>query len=255
MWLRRRRTPDDLTAFEARIRSQNGEDGVIAEILRRVGAPDRWFVEFGVEDGSQGNCVRLAEAGWAGLFMEADAAQHERLAARYAARDDIRTLHAAVTADTIEALLDAGDVPAEPAVLSIDIDSNDFHVWAAVRSRRPRLVVIEYNASLPRERRLVMPRDDAFRWDGTDHFGASLGAFEALGSEKGYALVHTESAGVNAFFVRRDLLGRSGLPTGPAVPRRGPDYFGTGKGHPRDPQDRPWLDLERGGALVRREDR
>ena len=155
----------------------------------------------------------------------------------------------------VEALLDAGDVPAEPAVLSIDIDSNDFYVWAAVRSR----------AAAPRRDRVqrVAPArapardagDDAFRWDGTDHFGASLGAFEALGSEKGYALVHTESAGVNAFFVRRDLLGRSGLPTGPAVPRRGPDYFGTGQGHPRDPQDRPWLDLERGGALVRREDR
>jgi hypothetical protein len=255
VWLRRRRATGDLTGFEARVRSQNGEDGVIAEIVRRIGAPERTFVEFGVEDGSQGNCVRLAEAGWSGLFMEADAAMHERLAARYAARDDVGTLHAAVTADTIEALLDAGGVPAEPAVLSIDIDSNDFHVWAAIRSRRPRLVVIEYNASLPRERRLVMPRDDAFRWDGTDFFGASLGAFEALGEERGYALVHTESAGVNAFFVRRDLLAGTGLPTGDGVPRRAPNYFGTGQGHPRDPQDRRWLDLERDGALVGRDDR
>jgi hypothetical protein len=241
----------DLTAFEARMHSQNGEDGVIAEIVRRIGAPARSFVEFGVEDGSEGNCVRLAEAGWSGLFMEADAAQFERLQARYADRVHVRTLRAVVTPGTIDALLDAGRVPAEPDVLSIDIDSNDFYVWEAIASRRPRLVVIEYNAALPPHRRLVQPLDPAFRWDGTDYFGASLGALEWLAERKDYRLVHTETAGVNAFFVRADLLTDTGLP--PAdVPRRPPNYFGSGAGHPRDPHDRPWVDLDRDGALVPR---
>ena len=46
-------------------------------------------------------------------------------------------------------------------------------------------------------------------WDGSNFSGASLGALAALGHEKGYALVGCSLAGVNAFFVREDLVGES----------------------------------------------
>ena len=74
-----------LTPFELRVFSQNGEDGVIAEILRRIGAPSRYFVEFGVESGREGNCVYLADiAGWRGLFMEAGEEMFRQLERKYA---------------------------------------------------------------------------------------------------------------------------------------------------------------------------
>jgi hypothetical protein len=111
-------------------------------------------------------------------------------------------------------------------------------------------VVIEYNADLPLDSRLVQPLDLEHEWDGTDYYGASLGAYEELAERKGYTLVHTEAHGVNAFFVRDDLVAATGLPTGAAVQRRRANYFGTGEGHPRDPHDRPWVDL-RGTSLVR----
>ena len=57
-----------------------------------------------------------------------------------------------------------------------------------------------------------------------------LGALEALGADKGYSLVHTESAGVNAFFVRAELAGL--LPSGDAVPRRSANHALMGLGHP-----------------------
>jgi FkbM family methyltransferase len=243
--------PADLTAVEFSRSSQNGEDGVIAAILDRIGAPGRWFVEFGAEEGREGNCVALANDGWSGLFMEADPAKFAALQAGWSGAERVRTRQAEVTPDTIEGLLAAAGVPAEPDVLSIDIDSSDYYVWEAITAHRPRLVVIEYNASLPLDRALVQPLDPAARWDGTDHFGASLGAYERLAEAKGYALVHTDSAGVNAFFVRRDLLDGSGLPTGAAVRRHPANYFGSGRGHPRDPEDRPWVDLDAGGDLVR----
>src|SRR3954451_11537042 len=74
---RRRQDPipfQELAAHELGVSSQNGEDGVIQEILRRLGASDQpFFVEFGIENGSQGNAVLLADSlGWAGLFMERD---------------------------------------------------------------------------------------------------------------------------------------------------------------------------------------
>ena len=62
-----------LTEFELRCFSQHGEDGVIAELLARVGIASGYFVEFGIESGREGNCVFLADVlGWYGLFIEPD---------------------------------------------------------------------------------------------------------------------------------------------------------------------------------------
>jgi hypothetical protein len=261
MWRRARKpapasfTPpaNALDAAELRRSSQNGEDGVIAEILRRIGAPARFFVEFGAEDGREGNCAALAEDGWAGLLIEADPAKHAALAERWRDRPDVRTRNDRLVPETIEDVFRAEQVPAEPAVVSIDVDSIDWYLWEALETFRPRLVVIEYNASLPPGRKLVQPRELAGEWDGTDFFGASLAALEALAERKGYALVHTERHGVNAFFVRSDLVGD--LPTGRAALRRPANYFGSGAGHPRDLQNRPWVDLDAGGELVRLDQR
>src|SRR6516225_11026609 len=54
-----------LQVFERRVYSQNGEDGILEEILRRIGVCGRFFVEFGVETGAECNCARLArEENW-----------------------------------------------------------------------------------------------------------------------------------------------------------------------------------------------
>ncbi|MDQ3789234.1 MAG: hypothetical protein M3422_18555 [Actinomycetota bacterium] len=233
-------TPEDLalTGYEYQLFSQNGEDGVLAEILRRVGAPSRWFVEFGVESGREGNCIALADvAGWQGLFMEADGSHHHLLAQKYRWNTKIRTLHTTVTPDRITELFGYGDVPPEPDVVSIDIDGGDYWVWQAME-HRPRVVVVEYNSGLSPDERLVQP-PDAGPWSGTGFFGASLGALTALADHKGYQLVHCELAGANAFFVRSDLA-VCFLPPD-EVQRRGPNYFLTSYGHPADETGRTYV--------------
>lgn len=225
-----------LTPFERSTYSQNGEDGVIAEILGRIGAPSRWFVEFGIEDGSQGNCVALAYNGWAGLFIECDDDNYAILADRWRDRPDLCTLHAAVTPDTVNALFAEAGVPAEPDLLSIDVDGNDYWIWAAVEGYRPRVVVVEYNASLDPAAPVAIPHDDDHCWDGTDFFGASVGALRFPAAQKGYRLVHTDSVGVNAFFVRADLA--APFPGEQLVPLHPPAYGAAGGGHRRDPRAR-----------------
>jgi hypothetical protein len=49
---------------------------------------------------------------------------------------------------------------------------------------------------------------EAFKWAGTNYYGASLTALERLAGRKGYSLVGCCFAGVNAFFVRNDLCRR-----------------------------------------------
>jgi hypothetical protein len=198
----------DLRAFEKRVSSQNGEDGIIQEIFNRIGSDTRYFVEFGVETGIECNCARLVrEEHWRGLFMESDPGQFARLTERYRDCPGVQTWCAAVTSANIEELLAANRVPKNFDLLSIDIDGNDYWVWAAIKHWRPRVVVIEYNASYPPPRKWVMKENPNHRWDGTNYYGASLASLAALGKQKGYLLVGTTSNGVNAFLVRDDLAG------------------------------------------------
>jgi glycosyltransferase involved in cell wall biosynthesis len=238
--------PLGLAPYELRGYSQNGEDGVIAEILRRVGTANRFFVEFGVESGQEGNCVYLADvAAWSGLFMEADGRLYRLLERKYAPRRSILTAEAKVTPQNIERLLQEHEVPAEPDVMSIDVDGQDYWIWEAINAYRPRLLVIEFNSSLDPTRRLVQPREEG-GWDGTEYFGASLGAIRSLGEEKTYRLVHTELAGSNAFLVPAELAeGR--FPDPDDVPVRGlPNYYQSGYQHPPDERRRRYLDLDSG---------
>lgn len=236
-----------LTPFELRALSQNGEDGVLAEILRRVGAPNRFFVEFGVESGHEGNCVFLADvAGWQGLFIEGSARQFAMLEQKYALQRQVRTTWASVSPQNVERLFADADVPAEPDVLSIDVDGQDYWIWEAIEAYRPRVVVIEYNSVLDPRRRLVQPNEPGTSWDGTEFYGASIGALRTLGERKGYRLVHTELTGLNAFFVRSDLAGASFPEPSEAAIRGAPNYYQRGYRHRAAKPGRRYLDLDNG---------
>ncbi len=51
--------PKRLNRHEGQVFSQNGEDGIIAEIFSRIGSTNRVFVEFGAGDGSENNSAYL----------------------------------------------------------------------------------------------------------------------------------------------------------------------------------------------------
>ena len=104
----RRRYGDvrDLTTSELSVFSQNGEDGVLAAIFERIGTTNRYFVEFGVEDGIECNTRFLVDVlGWSGLYLEPDDDAFARLAQRLGGRRDVTTTHAAVTPENVDELL------------------------------------------------------------------------------------------------------------------------------------------------------
>ena len=246
---RARSRTDGLEGYELRGFSQNGEDGVLAEILTRIGAHDRFFVEFGIESGREGTCVYLADvAGWDGLFIEADPDMYRELSERYAGNGRVQTIEALVTPGNVEQLFADAGVPESLDILSVDVDGSDYWIWEALQGYRPRIVVIEYNSALPADTRLVQPRDHG-GWEGTDFQGASLDAMVRLGAQKGYQLVHTDTSGVNAFFVRGELAGAR-FPAPESIPKREPNYFHVGYHHPPDTKEQKYLDLDT-GKLVR----
>ena len=75
--------------------------------------------------------------------------------------------------------------------------------------------MIEYNGSLGPYVDWVMPYNEKHLWGGKtkgSYFGASLKAYERIGKELGYSLVGTNLTGVNAFFVRSDILDENLFP-------------------------------------------
>jgi len=191
-----------------KVYSQNEEDGLIAEIFRRIGVTNRRFVEFGSGNGRENNTAWLLRQDWSGLWMDGgpkDGAVVQRHWANEISRRRLIFRNAFITADNIDSLLRQNDMVGEIDLLSIDLDGNDYHVWSAIEAIQPRVVCIEYNAKFPPPVEWVMPRNDSHVWDGSDWCGASLAALEKLGRSKDYALVGTNITGLNAFFVRTAL--------------------------------------------------
>ena len=83
--------------------------------------------------------------------------------------------------------------------------------WKAIDAVLPRVAIVEFNGKMPPDLNWKMAYDADHIWDGSDRHGASLKALELLGREKGYTLVGTSLNGVNAFFVRDDLVNDSFL--------------------------------------------
>ena len=169
--------PKRLLRYGFKIYSQNDEDGIIQEIFRRIGVAARTFVEFGVATGSECNTVKLLIEGWRGLWIEADplrANSIRRTFDPFCQDDKLVVLEKRVTAENIDALLSEHAAGAEIDLISIDIDYNDYWIWKAITTVRPRVVVIEYNASLRPPLSLTVPYDPQGSWDGSNFYGASL---------------------------------------------------------------------------------
>lgn len=195
--------PVNLKDFGKKISSQTDEDGIIEAIFGHIPPRSKYFVEFGIGPnwldhdyvhGLEGNCVRLRdELGWNGLFM--DGGNHPE---KYDIKNEF------IKATEINGLFRKYDVPQDVDIISIDVDGQDFWIMMAI-DYRPTLFIVEYNPNFYQiHQTLTVPFDEYFRWDGTKHYGASLGALIKLARDKGYKLVYAN--GVNAFFVKEDLI-------------------------------------------------
>jgi hypothetical protein len=207
----RHQDPRRLTFHGAQYWSQNYEDGMIAEIFRRIPPVQKTFLEIGVGDGSENNTTALLAQGWRGWWIDGDVTGFATIRQKLAAMPNLAgrlTLREALVSPTnINDIFRDLKVPAEVDLFSLDIDQDTYHIWAVLKDFRPRVVVVEYNSALPPEMAWIHPYEPGRLWAGSQAFGASLKAYELLGRKYGYSLVGCDLLGNNAFFVRDDLVG------------------------------------------------
>jgi len=186
----------NINLFEKKIYSQNGEDGILQIIFYKIKSINKFCVEFGVNNGRECNTRYFIETeGWRYLHMDYGDYKHPYTQIK----------KEFITAENINLLFRKYNVPEEFNLLSIDIDFNDYWIWKAIEYY-PAVVVIEYNGSIPPNESKVVKYEPFNTGDGSNYFGASLLALVKLGKSKGYTLVGCCKKGINAFFVRDDLI-------------------------------------------------
>lgn len=191
----------DIINFRLNYYSQNGEDGMIAEILKRLKIKSGWAVEFGAWDGIYlSNTFNLVEKhDFKAVYIEGDQERYKDLvntSSKY--KDRIVPVCAFVQesgTSSLESLLEKTKIPTDFDILSIDIDSYDYQIWKSFNKYNPKIVLIEVNASIP---------IDTLHIHGEPGLnGSSYLSMLKLGNSKGYTCVAHSG---NMIFIRNDIV-------------------------------------------------
>jgi hypothetical protein len=197
---------------EFRVCSQFGEDGIIQFLIANMPFPNKTFVEFGVEDYTESNTrFLLINDNWSGLVIDGSQSNIESIKQDPIYwKHDLTAVSAFITRDNINPLI-ASRFSGDLGLLSIDIDGNDYWIWEAIMVVSPRILICEYNSVFGVKESISTPyRPDFIRQKAhfsNLYFGASLRALCMLAETRGYGFVGCNSAGNNAFFVRKDVIG------------------------------------------------
>jgi hypothetical protein len=194
---------DSLLSCKRNVTSQTGEDGIIENIFMVIGEGNKWCVEFGAWDGKHfSNTYNLiANKGWSGILIESDFEKYKQLLETYKDNSRVIYINRFVDfegSDSIDNILAGTPIPISFDLLSIDIDGNDYHIWESMATYLPRVVVIEFNPTIPNDIEFIQPKNMKVNQ------GSSLFSLTKLGNTKGYELVAATE--LNALFVRKEYF-------------------------------------------------
>ena len=193
-----------LQAYRNDVTTQKGEDGIFAEIFKRIGVKHMIVCDVGASDGLvfSNSWVMVNNEKWSGILVEGDSTTFQSLTDYYKGKEAYKRLaliNALVDKNTtLDSIIGASNAPDDFDFLSIDVDGIDWHIWNSLVNYKPRVVCIEFNPSMPNS--VYYVQDD----DCTVQKGSSLRAMIELGKEKGYQLVATTD--FNAIFVRDEYF-------------------------------------------------
>jgi hypothetical protein len=233
----------DLSNFEKKVFSQNGEDGVTMKLLELIYNGDntnKFYVEFGVQDGKECNTRILREQyKWDGLQMDGS---NENT--------DINLRKEFITKENVVGLFKKYNVPDKINLLSVDIDYNDFYCLKEILANYTcDIIICEYNSThLPNEDKIVKYYENG-SWDFSNYFGASLLSLYKLGNKYNYSLIYCNKNGVNCFFVHNSIIKDKELQfksSGDITEIYKPGRYGPGPngGHKQDPYNREYISFD-----------
>lgn len=195
-----------LIKFRSNEFSQNGEDGIIEHVLNMIGIKNGYACEFGAWDGVKySNTFALVKKGWSCLMIEADPVKYSDLLETCKSNPSIipheDMVHYIPGKGTkLSDILSEHCVDRDFDLLSIDVDSCDYHIWKSLDNKdyHPKIVIVEHSGLKAN----IIQREGAVHKvdiDGSTAFTPMLD----LGESKGYTLLCDTG---NMIFLRNDLM-------------------------------------------------
>jgi len=176
--------------YSDNVYSQSGEDGIIKQLLSLISEShplSKWCVEFGAWDGKfLSNTFNLVKNhSYKGVYIESNTKHFIDLKNNMKLFDVIclNTYVGINTHDNIDYILSSTPIPDNFDVLSIDIDGCDFFILESIKNYRPKIIIIEYNPTIPNDVYFVQQPDFSV------NHGASALAIQKLAQSKDYIVV------------------------------------------------------------------
>ncbi len=147
-----------LNKYKKNIFSQNGEDGIILEIIKRLNlnGKNKWCCEFGAWNGIHGsNTFNLVKNfNFNAVYIEGDKKRFKDLIITKSKFSKIFPFNKYVSykknsLNSLDNILKKTKIKKNFEILSIDIDSYDLAVWKSLKKYRPEIVIIEINSGIP----------------------------------------------------------------------------------------------------------
>lgn len=201
-----------LNKYSDNITSQHGEDGILQYIVDSIGDKVvKVCCEFGAWDGIfASNCYNLwKNKKWEALLIEGDKDKFQDLIENIEGHDNVQGVCSYVAPhgdNSLDDIFARNNWPNRIGVLSIDIDSFDYHVWKNIYTVSAQVIIIEHNLFIPGYIDYHDPGDEVF-------LRSSAKALERLGGKKGYKLICCTLS--NSIFIRSDLFSSKHFPDFP----------------------------------------
>jgi hypothetical protein len=199
-------------SYEEKITSQNGEDGIIKELVSAIKFPNKTFLEIGWGDGGANMTINLMKQGWSGVGV--DAADPLPNTTNY---NNFKHFQEYVYPDTCKKYLEG--IPLDCDFFSLDIDSFDYDISKKLLESgfRPKTVCVEINARFGPSAIGSFPYVDkgVFKkklYRKTNWFGCSLEKYRVLWKNYGYTYFGYDSSATNAFFYHTESCNFIDLP-------------------------------------------
>ena len=204
----------DLSDVEFQVYSQWGEDGIIDWLINKFPEIPKSFLEIGTENYKESNTrFLLVNKNWDGFLIEADkVAVKDIKSQRVFWKHNLKIENKFITKDNINTIIKKINIPKKIGLLSLDVDGVDYWIMNNLSVLEPSIIVCEYNSLFGQKKSVTVPYKKNFirseEHYSNLYYGASIKAFVELMKKKNYFLIGTNSAGNNAFFLKKNLFNK-----------------------------------------------
>lgn len=172
--------------FKKNVYSQNGEDGIIEYIFKKMNILEGNFIEFGAWDGIHlSNTYKLFLEKWSGIYIESDVDKYKILKKNFEKENRITCINSLVgfnENDNLDIIIkNSSHLNKDFDFISIDVDGLDYFIFKKINIFLPKVICIEVNAGHSPLYDKVIPINIA-----SNNIGQSIKIICDIASQKNY---------------------------------------------------------------------